>query len=113
MALRAGDPRTDDTRQRLLDAATQVFAEVGYDGARVQEIARRAGLTTGAIYGKFRDKAELLVEAIGALGRRPAHRDGHRPDARLGVGPPGPAHRGPRRGAPRPRPGRPRPQGRP
>lgn len=43
-----------------------MFSELGYDGARVQEIARRAGLTTGAIYGNFRGKAELLVEAIGA-----------------------------------------------
>src|SRR5688500_14787357 len=61
------DPTADTgTRQRLLDAATAVFAEQGYDGARVQEIARRAGLTTGAIYGRFRDKADLLIEAIAA-----------------------------------------------
>lgn len=66
MALRAADARTDSTRERLLDAATQVFSELGYDGARVQEIARRAGLTTGAIYGNFRGKADLLVEAIGS-----------------------------------------------
>jgi AcrR family transcriptional regulator len=54
----------DLTRQRLVDAATAVFAERGYDGAGVQEIARRAGLTTGAIYGRFAGKAELLREAI-------------------------------------------------
>ena len=69
MAVRAGDiplGQADNTRQRLLDAAIAVFSEQGYDGARVQEIARRAGLTTGAIYGKFRGKAELLVEAIGS-----------------------------------------------
>src|SRR5436190_10486377 len=51
-------------RERLLDAAADVFAEQGYDRARVQDIARRAGLSTGAIYGNFRDKAELLAEAI-------------------------------------------------
>jgi AcrR family transcriptional regulator len=54
----------DATRARLVDAAAQVFSERGYDGAGVQEIARRAGLTTGAIYGRFAGKAELLREAI-------------------------------------------------
>ena len=56
----------DDTRTRLVEAAADVFAEKGYDRAGVQEIARRAGLTTGAIYGRFRGKAELLQEAIEA-----------------------------------------------
>lgn len=56
---------TDDpVRTRLLHAAAEVFAEKGYDGARVSEIARRAGLTTGAIYANFSGKAELLLEAI-------------------------------------------------
>lgn len=41
-----------------------MFSEKGYDGARVQEIATRAGLTTGAIYGRFSGKAELLRAAI-------------------------------------------------
>src|SRR6476661_8912758 len=57
------DPR-DQTRDRLVAAAADVFAEKGYDRAGVQEIARRAGLTTGAIYGRFTGKAELLHAAI-------------------------------------------------
>jgi AcrR family transcriptional regulator len=56
----------DTTRDRLVDAAAEVFAEKGYDRAGVQEIARRAGLTTGAIYGRFSGKAELLHAAIEA-----------------------------------------------
>ena len=56
----------DLTKQRLIDAAVAVFTESGYDRAGVQEIARRAGLTTGAIYGRFRGKAELLQAAIEA-----------------------------------------------
>lgn len=56
----------DPTRDRLIEAAAAVFAEKGYDGAGVQEIARRAGFTTGAIYGRFRGKAELLLAAIEA-----------------------------------------------
>lgn len=58
------DDVADSTRERLLDAAAGVFAERGFDGAGVAEIARRAGLTTGAIYSQFTGKAHLLVEAI-------------------------------------------------
>ncbi len=64
---RIGEPAApDSTRQRLLDAATEVFLEKGYDGTRVAEIARRAGLTTGAIYGNFHSKADLLTAALAA-----------------------------------------------
>jgi AcrR family transcriptional regulator len=58
------EPVDDPTRDRLLAAAAEVFAEKGYDRAGVQEIARRAGFTTGAIYGRFRGKADLLLAAI-------------------------------------------------
>jgi AcrR family transcriptional regulator len=52
------------TRDRLLDAAAQVFCERGYEGTTVSMVARQAGLTTGAIYANFRDKAELLLQTI-------------------------------------------------
>ena len=51
-------------RARVVAAAAEVFAEKGYEGAGVAEIARRAGYTTGAIYGRFTGKAELLLAAI-------------------------------------------------
>ena len=54
------------TRERLLAAAVEVFVEQGYEGARLQDIARAAGLTTGAVYANFRGKDELLFAAIGA-----------------------------------------------
>jgi AcrR family transcriptional regulator len=54
------------TRDRLLAAAVEVFVEQGYEGARLQDIARAAGLTTGAVYANFRGKSELLFAAIGA-----------------------------------------------
>lgn len=54
----------DELGERLLASAAQVFAERGYDKAGVAEIARRAGVTTGAIYARYPGKAELLVEAI-------------------------------------------------
>lgn len=57
---------SDPIREKLIEAAAEVFAEKGYDGAGVAEIARRAGYTTGAIYGRFTGKAQLLLAAIGA-----------------------------------------------
>ena len=54
----------DPIRQKLIESAAEVFAEKGYDRAGVAEIARRAGYTTGAIYGRFTGKAELLLAAI-------------------------------------------------
>ncbi|HEY9556363.1 MAG TPA: TetR/AcrR family transcriptional regulator [Acidimicrobiales bacterium] len=60
-------PSADDPiRERLIASAAEVFAEKGYDRAGVAEIARRAGYTTGAIYGRFTGKAELLLAAIEA-----------------------------------------------
>jgi AcrR family transcriptional regulator len=60
------DETIDLIREKLVSAAAVVFAEKGYDGAGVAEIARRAGYTTGAIYGRFSGKAELLLAAIEA-----------------------------------------------
>lgn len=59
-------PSDDPIRAKLISSAAEVFAEKGYDGAGVAEIARRAGYTTGAIYGRFTGKAELLLAAIEA-----------------------------------------------
>lgn len=55
------------TRARLVQLAGQVFATEGYGAVSVRDLARRSGLTTGAIYAHFLNKAELLVEAIDAL----------------------------------------------
>jgi AcrR family transcriptional regulator len=52
-------------RQALLDAAVAEFASKGYEAATVAGIARRAGVTTGAVYAHFRSKLELLLEAVG------------------------------------------------
>ena len=57
-------PSDDDIRTALIEAAAKVFAEEGYSGARVQSIAERAGLTTGAMYNRFSGKSELLLEAL-------------------------------------------------
>ncbi len=66
---RLGRPPADtrspaETRELLLRAGLEVFAERGYDGASIKAIAERAGLTSGTIYCHFRNKADLLIEVI-------------------------------------------------
>ncbi len=52
------------TRAALIELAAEMFATNGYLQTSIRDIAREASLTTGAIYGHFRNKAELLAEAI-------------------------------------------------
>ncbi|MFI6908063.1 TetR family transcriptional regulator [Nonomuraea sp. NPDC050394] len=59
-----------ETRQRLLHAAAEAFAERGYDGTRVADIAAAAGVSNGALYAHFGSKADLLVAALRAHGPR-------------------------------------------
>jgi AcrR family transcriptional regulator len=65
----AGVPAAQ-TRERLLRAAADAFAERGYDGTRVAEIAAAAGVSNGAMYAHFASKADLLVEALRTHGPR-------------------------------------------
>ena len=55
-----GDKR-DRTRSRLLEAARSLIREKGYEHATLEAIAERAGMTTGAIYGNFKNRDELLI----------------------------------------------------
>jgi AcrR family transcriptional regulator len=48
------------TRQKVLDAARALFAERGYDAATIRDIAKGAGMSTGAVFANFQDKAELF-----------------------------------------------------
>ncbi len=52
------------TRRQLLDAAKRLFNERGYEAATVREIAAAAGLSTGAVFASFTDKADLFGEVI-------------------------------------------------
>lgn len=53
--------------QRLMAAATRLFAERGYDRTSVQEIVEAAGVTKGALYHYFGSKDDLLHEIYGRL----------------------------------------------
>src|SRR5512133_2313872 len=62
----------DTTRRRLLDAATAVFAEHGFAGARVDEIAERAGVNKRMIYAYYGDKEGLYREVLSSRLAAPA-----------------------------------------
>ena len=47
--------------ERLLDAATAVFAEEGFEGATMEAIAARAGTTKPTLYARFGSKEELFA----------------------------------------------------
>ncbi|WP_295839853.1 helix-turn-helix domain-containing protein [uncultured Microbacterium sp.] len=53
--------RRENTRTRLMDAAAEMFAEVGIDAASVEAICERAGFTRGAFYSNFASKEELFL----------------------------------------------------
>ena len=55
---------TEETRWRLLQAATEVFAEVGYHAATTREICRRAEVNLASIHYYYGDKAELYREVF-------------------------------------------------
>ena len=54
------DERRTQTRERLLDAAVEVFNRLGYVGASLEAVADAAGYTKGAVYSNFATKAELF-----------------------------------------------------
>ncbi|MFT4280468.1 TetR/AcrR family transcriptional regulator [Microbacterium sp.] len=64
---RPASRRREQTRARLLDAAHEVFAEVGMDAASVEMICERAGFTRGAFYSNFESKDELFLALITQL----------------------------------------------
>jgi AcrR family transcriptional regulator len=56
--------RAEDRRELLLTAGARVFAERGYEGAAMSEIALGAGVAKSVLYDHFRSKRELYVELL-------------------------------------------------
>jgi AcrR family transcriptional regulator len=56
-------------KERIVAVAMQHFAERGYDGVRIEEIAREAGVAKGAVFGYFTSKAGLFLAAYQAAAR--------------------------------------------
>ena len=60
-----GDKR-ERTRAALLEAARSLIREKGHEHTTLEDVATRAGMTTGAIYGNFKNRADLFI----ALGQK-------------------------------------------
>ncbi|HVN01134.1 MAG TPA: TetR family transcriptional regulator [Caulobacteraceae bacterium] len=50
------------TREKIVAAAKSLFAERGYEGATIRDIAKLAGMSTGAVFASFTDKSDLFTE---------------------------------------------------
>jgi AcrR family transcriptional regulator len=61
-----GEPgqRPDASRRQLVEIAIDCFALHGFQGTSIDRIARSAGVTKGALYYHFKDKEDLLLEAV-------------------------------------------------
>ena len=57
------ETKSDRTRARILDAAATVFSEQGY-GARLSDIAERAGMKTGSLYYHFASREDLVAAVL-------------------------------------------------
>ena len=55
--------QADQNRERIVEAAAQLFRERGFDGIGVADLMKEAGLTHGGFYGHFSSKEDLIAEA--------------------------------------------------
>lgn len=62
--------RRQQTRDYLLEAAARVFAERGFHGASLDEVAAAAGFTKGAVYSNFKNKEDLFLALLEANQQR-------------------------------------------
>jgi len=53
--------RSIEKKNRIIEAGYELFSEVGYYGTNTAEIAKRAGVSTGIVYGYFQDKRDILI----------------------------------------------------
>lgn len=63
---------TDSAEQRIFDAAHEVFIQKGLDGAKMQEIANRAGINKALLHYYYRTKEKLYEAVVSAVIKRAA-----------------------------------------
>ena len=57
-------PRSERTRQLIIDSAAPIFNKKGYAGTSMSDLTTATGLTKGSIYGNFKDKDDVAVHAF-------------------------------------------------
>ena len=60
----ASHPRSERTRQLIIEAAAPIFNKKGYAGTSMSDLTTATGLTKGSIYGNFKDKDDVAVHAF-------------------------------------------------
>ncbi|ODA40587.1 TetR/AcrR family transcriptional regulator [Desulfosporosinus sp. BG] len=58
------EQRSEESRARILNSATKIFAEKGLDGSRIDEIAEDAGINKRMLYHYYGSKEDLYVEVL-------------------------------------------------
>ena len=56
--------RSIETKNKIILAGYKLFSNVGYYGTNTAEIAKEAGVSTGIVYGYFRDKRDILISVL-------------------------------------------------
>ena len=56
--------RSIDKKNRIIEAGYELFARDGYFNTNTAQIAKHAGVSTGIVYGYFRDKRDILLEVL-------------------------------------------------
>jgi TetR/AcrR family transcriptional repressor of nem operon len=62
--MRVSRDKAAENRERIVDTASRLFREKGFDGVGLDAIMKGAGLTHGGFYGHFRSKDDLAAEAV-------------------------------------------------
>jgi AcrR family transcriptional regulator len=69
---RTRERQREDTRQRIYDSAMEIFRRDGFEAARVDDVARAAGVSHGTFYFHFATKDEVLIQCLRASEARVA-----------------------------------------
>ncbi len=56
--------RSIEKKNKIIQAGYDLFSEVGYYGTNTAEIAKRAGVSTGIVYGYFSDKRDIMISVL-------------------------------------------------
>ena len=56
--------RSIEKKNKIVKAGYELFSEVGYYGTNTAEIAKRAGVSTGIVYGYFQNKRDILINVL-------------------------------------------------
>lgn len=71
----SSDPRVARSRERVLEAAIELLAARGFEGASIEAISEQSGVAKTTIYRHWEDKAALVLDVVESLAREPVDPD--------------------------------------